>query len=952
MTRTITFLTLFLNISLNAQDFAFRQFSMKEGLSQMKCTSIARDSLGYIWIGTRSGLNRFDGENFEVFTIDDGLLHNRIIDIEIYSNGQIVIATAGGINVFNGNSFTAHPVNLPSVMYQGYLNSEEDYILNETDGNRYIIFNGDKAVIKEIAIQRSTLIKDNKNNLLFIDVEQKVYDFKSMNHLHSIEDNNVIQNYWVENLNVIIDRQNMVSVINKEAIVKVEAKEYLKKYPISSIFNSTLLKHQKNSPQPWPIFQDFEKNVIHPIDFIEEEDGSIWVASESGLFHISQPGIKHFNSHEAPYVWSVIEDKNQKIYMSSYGYGLKEWDGKDLKNTERNCEPHFKTFLTGSALLNGKPIFTAIHSVASLDSNYRIEDKIIHEIKYDSLNKIYILGTFNGIVSTKDFASFDFYDENSGIHSNNYIQSITIDNDGMYWLSSYQGVSKFNPKTKKAVAYTQEDKNLSAQSVFYTFQDKYGTIWIGTDTGLQKYNKTTDTFTPVNSNLISKNVKCIAEYDSNQIMVACKDGIYLMDINKYHNKEILDIKLINEAVGFTGVEPGFNCLYKDSKNNIWITSATDLSFMNADSLIITKQELKPHLISINGRRLPFEKKDSIFNPDFSNNLLTLQCNAIGTYRPNKVKFSYKQDNKPWTEWQEEFNLNLTELDNGKHIIKIVAGPSDINKDDLIYDQLVFNIYLPIYKRSWFIPTLILSTICILIWAFYNYIKEKIAQKNFKKQLLELKYFRNQLLLSEMNPHFIFNVMASIHNKILKGKKEEASESLLNLSTLIRNFLQASHKSNNIQSGYDSDHSLKKELELLRQFVDFERTKSNNYFNYNFIIHENLNEENYFLPPMLIQPFVENAIKHGLLMSDVKGNLEIKFSNYKNTLKCVIKDDGIGRKKSAEIYKGQKKLHKSLAISIIKERIVILNQIGHNIDLSIEDGVPSGTEVTLSFEQEH
>ena len=147
------------------------------------------------------------------------------------------------------------------------------------------------------------------------------------------------------------------------------------------------------------------------------------------------------------------------------------------------------------------------------------------------------------------------------------------------------------------------------------------------------------------------------------------------------------------------------------------------------------------------------------------------------------------------------------------------------------------------------------------------------------------------LRAQMNPHFIFNSLNSIDNYILRNKTQEASDYLNRFSKLIRLILQ------NSQSSYIS---LQDELEALRLYIEMESLRFNHKFDYRVSIQSGLYPESIEIPPMLIQPYVENAIWHGLMQKKEKGHLEIVITREGDLLKCIIEDDGIGREASRKL----------------------------------------------------
>jgi tetratricopeptide (TPR) repeat protein len=213
---------------------------------------------------------------------------------------------------------------------------------------------------------------------------------------------------------------------------------------------------------------------------------------------------------------------------------------------------------------------------------------------------------------------------------------------------------------------------------------------------------------------------------------------------------------------------------------------------------------------------------------------------------------------------------------------------------------------------------------------------------FQQQATELEM---QALRAQMNPHFIFNCLSSINRFILINKTEAASDYLTKFSRLIRMALHNSEK---------PLITLESELEALRLYLDLERLRFKNAFNYSITFINTIDINAVHIPPMLIQPFAENAIWHGLMHKKEKGNLEIEIFQQGDFLSCKIRDDGIGRKKAREMKSKSASTHKSMGIQITESRIEMmqqkeqLNAFITITDLVLPDGSTGGTEVLLKI----
>ncbi len=203
----------------------------------------------------------------------------------------------------------------------------------------------------------------------------------------------------------------------------------------------------------------------------------------------------------------------------------------------------------------------------------------------------------------------------------------------------------------------------------------------------------------------------------------------------------------------------------------------------------------------------------------------------------------------------------------------------------------------------------------------------------------------QALRAQMNPHFVFNCLSSINRFILKNESEAASDYLTKFSRLIRMVLNNSKK---------ESITLDDELEMLRLYLDMERMRFKYSFDYNIIFKNEIDPENIFIPPLLLQPFAENAIWHGLMNKEGPGYLTVSLSKENNILNCIIEDNGVGRIKAAELKSKSAENKKSLGLQITKERLALLNKDSNETaffemeDLYDSRGNANGTRVILKI----
>jgi LytS/YehU family sensor histidine kinase len=224
--------------------------------------------------------------------------------------------------------------------------------------------------------------------------------------------------------------------------------------------------------------------------------------------------------------------------------------------------------------------------------------------------------------------------------------------------------------------------------------------------------------------------------------------------------------------------------------------------------------------------------------------------------------------------------------------------------------------------------------------------DKLENQRIQSELkLRATELEMQALRAQMNPHFIFNCLSSINRFILKNETEAASDYLTKFSRLIRMVLSNSSR---------PFISLEDELDMLRLYLDMERLRFKDSFDYNITFTNSIDTNNVFVPPLLLQPFAENAIWHGLMHKEGQGNLEIALTTDKKILTCIITDNGIGRGKAAILRSKSAEKQKSMGLKITTERLAILNnntdeQTFINVeDITDDEGNEAGTRVILKI----
>lgn len=245
------------------------------------------------------------------------------------------------------------------------------------------------------------------------------------------------------------------------------------------------------------------------------------------------------------------------------------------------------------------------------------------------------------------------------------------------------------------------------------------------------------------------------------------------------------------------------------------------------------------------------------------------------------------------------------------------------KDELITKKNTFNYFL-------------LGSVALMILLFVFIVKALYSIKTKNKKIAL------QSLRREMNPHFIFNSLNSVNQFISENNELEANKYLTSYSNLMRNMMENSNK---------DFVTLSNEIEQLKKYLDLEHLRFSDKFDYEIKVDENLDSDAIFVPNMLLQPHLENAIWHGLRYKEEKGFLKLDFKVERNLVKVTIEDNGIGLKKSKELKTTNQKVHESRGLTNTLERISLLNELYHkNISFQISeiDLPQTGTRIELTF----
>lgn len=465
---------------------------------------------------------------------------------------------------------------------------------------------------------------------------------------------------------------------------------------------------------------------------------------------------------------------------------------------------------------------------------------------------------------------------------------------------------QFNKETEKfETYYIPIDKaiknfpniSFSRWHIISLSEDKTGNIWIVLNTGIYLFNPKSGDFTHLPLPLAKENsksqpyIQAFETRDNGKMWIGTNVGLYLYHAGKfthYQHNPGDSTSLRNDNIGR---------LYEDSSGTLWIRTNSGESVLRPDTL---------------GFKLAPESR----------------------YVPYEVGWNFSNGKEIFT----ESNINIFEGEIKK--IKAAEGRVEV-PGEWVHEGEVYRLESSIRELILTWLSVPITFLLILSIVFYRYrLKQVRLKSNFDKQLAEVSMMA---LRAQMNPHFLFNSLNSINHFIVKNKPEEAAEYLTKFSRLIRLILTNSKL---------TAVPLANEIEAVRLYLQLEKIRFNNRFDYSIEVEEGVDVDYFEIPPLLIQPYIENAIWHGLLHKEEKGHLKLLLYVQDPYLFVIVEDNGVGRRKAQEQKSKSATKDKSMGMQITAERVDLLNQLKQQqatveiIDMEDQDGNPSGTKVIM------
>ena len=904
--------------------------------------AIANKDAYHIWLyEKKKGILEVDTRDFRYQVKENSLIPSANVQdaVKLIPNGNFIY-----IIMYNGDVCVYDLVKKTNIIYPNtiYSNaslSEYKYTSSELVKNDKIYITSytqdlivfdiiEKKFIKSNLYEKNTkliainsLKYDSTNNLLYIGTYGQglfIYDYANdtLRQFKKGDNSLPISSNYI--LNISINKYGLIYIAYDGMGLDV-LDPYIKKF--SPIIRENV---------------DDKSTLKYVRKIVEDNEGNLFIGtSESGLvkYNRTTNQLTFFN-----FKTSLTENRAFIIDMIKIGNELwLGYNGSGVGVIDINTQKEIRNYSVGE---NDNQISNGTIWSFYKDSNY-----LWVGTRENGINKIDLLSH-----KVKQFTKKQF-----PVFAENGIRTIYKSKNNHFILGTEKGLYKFDIVNEKVkLIFPLFEKEYSFKSIKSIMQDAKDRYWVATDGGgiviLDSNFKMLKNFN-TNNGLNNNVVYGILPENDSTYWISTNAGLCTFTWNEknIYSKEALSSHTYDEINGLQSNEFNTGAYALLSDNSMVFGGLNGINVFNPKG--IKNSPIKPD-IYVNEFKVFENSLNSPINISYLNevnlahfeNSISISFSILGFAISEKTNYLYKLEgyDKNWISSKDRNYVSYTNLPSGKYIFKVKASNYDgIWSSEPL--ELKINIATPFYNTWWFyaLSLLFLSAIG---FSFYKYRTKLIRDKEeiklqFTKEIAEVEM---KALRAQINPHFLFNSLNSINNYILKNDTKQASRYLVKFSQLVRSIL------NNSSNTYIS---LQEELNTIELYMLIEGMRFSNQFTYNIEVEEGLNTSTVNIPSLLLQPYVENAIWHGLLHKEGEKNILISVKNLNNNaVSIIIEDNGVGRSAAQDIK--ITKHHKSFGMQLGESRLRLLNQQNGQtakvnvIDLYNNLKEPVGTKIDI------
>ncbi len=966
----------------------FTNYSLEDGLPQSQVYALCEDQKGYLWLGTQGGgLCRFDGIRFEVFNAGNGLGSNFINAILEDDKGRIWFGTQNGLSVYDGKGFQIiADFNLP--VYALAQQPSGQLLMGTARG----LWQVDFATLRAVQQSYPKTLDQIAVFALHIEADGDCY-VGSQRGIYTIakKDNKALS------INALYKKEyNPVYAFAKwqNKLWCADLNAGLLAIDLNS--NKLLEAPRMDSPTRMIALAIGQEGQLWAGT---QSDGLLQFDGNTGALQKKMgenDGLPH--SH----VRSLLYDHHKRLWLGTSGGGLSRLGSQAFRRFDRSnglpgnriyaiCEDRQKRIWVAAAQ-NGLAMMdsTGWQAIRS-DSGY-LQGVKCRTLACDATGNIWV-GTEGKGVLCLSKAGNQFFNKAAAWLPSDWVQKILCDlSNGDIWIATAEGLVLLT-RTPEGLynkrIYGLKD-GLPGTSITALQLDPKGNLWFGTlggKIGVLQQKKIALVLGPENG-LPGSTVTAIVFDRENHCWVATKGkgvwhgealaggrftalegissgNVYLLAMDQSGRfwagsesgvdafgpgKADFTVQHFGKSEGFTGIETCQDAVLNDGTGHLWFGTMNGLMQYLPNAQLPVYQAPKLHFEHISLFYKPIaetdyaDKSQWLFDPKgpglqlpWNQNHLSFAFKAIDLSRDDAMKYRWKlaDVDTDWSPWHTQNTVNYANLAPGSYRLWVQAAGSNLAAPSQAIFA-AFTIRLPFWKTWTFILSSFILSALMLFWGIKTYVgrlksKELAsrAQLELKNRLLQLEQKALQL---QMNPHFIFNALNSIQSLIATQDYAVARQEITQFAKLMRGVLHNSRK---------TAITLQEEMDTLSHYLRVEQFCQQNTFSYEVNVDKHIETDQISIPPMLLQPFVENAVVHGVSHLDYPGHIAVSFSLKGNILLTKIRDNGVGREKAALLREAKKPGHQSAAMQVTQERLSALGGT-----LVISDGADKGTVVEV------
>lgn len=948
------------------QSYYYKNYTVNDGLPSTEVFQVIQDKKGYIWLATDQGVSRYNGYEFQNFNVQNGLPENTILMLfEDYKGRVWFVSFLGKLSWFENDSIHEYKYNDVIEKYDSKKLHpiKKSFFVDSLDQVYMGFYNSELIKIDKNGILKEISNPKDKNTVILQKMPEDVVLYNYRKNTSSFEAK------YLNGKDNFIKMPEKVIRATRDFAICYEEKILYSKLKKLFVFDSTGNYHSKS----------FKNEIIW---MSKDNDENVWIGFiDKGAiaFKNTQINNTEYEILNGKSVSSVFQDSEGGYWFSTLANGLFYFPSLKIKsitkenglesNEVKEVEP-FK----GELLVGGN--YSTIYSfnVESTKPFINFPTKDRRELK---LIKAIDDSLFVSFIGSSTDNTFVVCNNKVVQKAKGFSRDILKLKDNTIFLNGRIRVFGNKNKLMKLVKVMPE-----LQRIYSAIKISDNLLWLGTEAGLYEYDINLNRINKIKwSDLLYIRINCLLkdgevvwigtkgggllqvkgqnifqysiedgipgnsinaiEKKGNILWLATNKGIAKLEIDSLANKvskiedftkangllniEINDIALHNNTV-FAATNNGL-CYFGQQLSGINNIAPqvyfTGVKIMNTDTLIQDYYEL-----------------------DHNQNFIEFNFVGLSYQREKYLEYAYMLEgiNKDWVKTQNR-SIQFPMLHPGKYSFKVKCFNRSGIEGEI--KTIVFKINKALYQKIWFkiLVGIIILVIVAAIFTIYFYSKMKEAKK--RNQIKnELNKYRQQALSAQMNPHFIYNSLNSIQSYILKNDRVRSSEYLTKFSNLMRKVLDNSQ---------NSFISLKEEFDALNLYIEMELIRFRNSFEYVFNIQNNIKLDEYDIPPLILQPYVENAIHHGLRNKEGEKKLKIEVVKKEKGVCIIIEDNGIGRAEALKIKQRKLNTYKSYGTEITAKRIELFkesykNKVKHTIfDLQSGNGKCLGTKVKIELQ---